>query len=177
MGLRPARVYRRWKRPYTRTAVRVPRKAYIKGIPGSKLIVFEVGNKTGNFDKTLYVVADENVQIRHNALESGRVAAVNYLKKKTDEKNFFLKVKVYPHHVLREHAQAAVAQADRFYQGMSHPFGKPKARAARVAKGQEIYLVRVNNDKIDIAKEALRRAIMKLPKGSYSIKIIEGNGN
>ncbi len=176
MGLRPARVYRKWKRPYTRTAVRVPRKAYIKGVPGMKLVVFEIGNKEKEFDKTLYLIAKKNVQIRHNALEAGRVAAVNYLKKKMDDKSFFLKVKVYPHHVLREHAQAAVAQADRFYQGMSHPFGKPKARAARVAKGQGIYFIRVDNDKVEIAKEALRRAMMKLPKGEYCIKVVEGNG-
>jgi len=176
MGLRPARVYRNWKRPYTRTAVRVPRKAYIKGVPGMKLVVFEIGNKEKEFEKTLYLIAEKNIQIRHNALEAGRVAAVNYLKKKTDDKSFFLKVKVYPHHVLREHAQAAVAQADRFYQGMSHPFGKPKARAARVAKGQSIYFIRVDNDKVEIAKEALRRAMMKLPKGEYSIKIVDGNG-
>ncbi len=171
MGLRPARVYRRWKRPYTRTAVRVHRKAYIKGVPGSKLIIFEVGNKTGDFTKTLKLVAEENVQIRHNALEAGRVAAVNYLKKKMDDKSFFLRVNVYPHHVLREHAQAAVAQADRFYQGMSHPFGKPKARAARVAEGKAIYIIKVNDDKLEHAKIALKRASMKLPKGSYKIII------
>ena len=172
MGLRPARVYRRWKRPYTRTAVRVPRKAYIKGVPGSKLIVFEVGNKKGEFDETYALVAGENVQIRHNALESGRVAAVNFLKKKIDEKSYHFRVNVYPHHVLREHAQAAVAQADRFYQGMSHPFGKPKARAARVAKGTPIYILRTNKDKEAIAKEALRRARMKLPGSGYKVVVL-----
>ena len=172
MGLRPARVYRRWKRPYTRTAVRVPRKAFIKGIPGSKLIVFEVGNKNGEFDTTYALVAGENVQIRHNALEAGRVAAVNYLKKKIDEKSYYFKVNVYPHHILREHAQAAVAQADRFYQGMSHPFGKPKARSARVKEEKAIYILKMNKTNESVAKEALRRAKMKLPGSGYKIEIL-----
>ena len=172
MALRPARVYREWKRPYTRTAVRVHKKSYIKGVPGIKLRIFEMGNKTGDFDKIVYLRAKDNVQIRHNALESARVAANAYIKKNMDDSSYHMKVNVYPHQVLREHAQAAIAQADRFYQGMSHPFGRPKARAARVKAGKDVIMIRTNEDKIPVVKEALRRAKMKLPK-DYYIEVVD----
>jgi len=170
MALRPASVYRDWKRPYTRTSVKVHKKGFIKGVPGIKLRIFEMGNRTGNFEKTIKLVAKENVQIRHNALEAGRVSANSYIKKNMDDSQYYMKVNVYTHHVLREHAQAAIAQADRFYQGMSHPFGRPKSRAARVSAGKDIFVVKTNKENVDAVKEAFRRAAMKLPK-HYEIVI------
>ena len=163
MALRPARVYRPWKRSYSRVAPSTPRKGYVKGVPGSKLHLFEMGNSKGSFDLKLSIVSQGQVQIRHNALEAGRIAAANYLRKHIEEKNFFLKVRVFPHQVMREHAQAAIAQADRFYDGMSHPFGKPSGTAARVKIGQSIITACVNKENIVVAKEALRRAAAKMP--------------
>ncbi|MFH1127380.1 MAG: 50S ribosomal protein L16 [archaeon] len=171
MGLRPARIYKEFKRPYTRRAIKVHRKSYIKGVPGSKLNTFNMGNAKGDFSNILYLVIDKNSQLRHNALEACRVAANAYIRKNTEEKNYFLKVRVYPHQVLREHAQAAIAQADRFYQGMSHPFGKPTSTAARVKKDQPIISINVNSEHITIAKEAMRRAGDKL--GVKSRVIVE----
>ena len=162
MALRPARIYKEWKRPYTRTAVRVHRRAYIKGVPGSKLRLFNMGNTKGEFEHEIVLVSKERVQLRHNALEAARVAANAYMRKKANPADYHLKVLVYPHHVLREHAQAAVAQADRFYQGMSHPFGKPVGYAARVKENQEIFVLRVNEKHREDAKVALKRAGMKL---------------
>lgn len=162
MGLRPARIYKEFKRPYTRRAVKVHRKSYIKGVPGKKLNNFNMGNMTGEFEHSLHIVIEKDSQLRHNALEACRVAANAYIKKNVEDKGYFLKVRVFPHHVLREHAQAAIAQADRFYQGMSHPFGKPTSTAARVRKGQPVMTLNVNAGDITAAKEALRRAGDKL---------------
>lgn len=169
MGLRPARIYKEFKRPYTRTAVKAHKKAYIKGVPGKKLNTFIMGNQKGNFENTLYLVTERSVQIRHNALEACRVAANAYVRKHIDEKEYFIKVRVYPHHILREHAQAAIAQADRFFQGMSHPFGKPNSSAARVKTGQPIISISVNNANLPLAKEAMRRAGDKLGVGNKVI--------
>jgi len=163
MGLRPARVYRQWKRPYTRVSVKTPRKSYVKGVPGSKLHVFETGNRETDFDLKLSLIPVQAVQIRHNALEAARVAAVNYIKRHLEEKDFFLKVRVFPHQVMREHAQAAVAQADRFYDGMSHPFGKPSGTAARVKAGQPLMTMLIKKGDVATAKEAMRRASSKMP--------------
>ncbi|OYT34203.1 MAG: 50S ribosomal protein L16 [Candidatus Aenigmarchaeota archaeon ex4484_52] len=171
MGLRPARVYRNMdnKRPYTRRAITVHKKNFIKGVKGSKLRLFEMGTKK-KYALCLFLYSKKNVQIRHNALEAARVASTSYIKKKANF--FFLKMLVYPHHILREHAQAAIAQADRFYQGMAHPFGKPKSTAARVKTTQPIIKLYVDKDKLDDAKIALKRAGMKFPTGC-KIKICE----
>lgn len=170
MGLRPARVYRDWKRPYTRVAPTKPNKSYIKGVPGSKLHLYEVGKPNPDFDLRLNLVPEQGGQVRHNALEAGRVACAAYLRKTIEEKNFFLKVRVIPHQVLREHAQAAIAQADRFYDGMSHPFGKPSGVAARIKAGQPLYSLSVRKTHKTEAKEALRRAAAKIP---MSCSIVE----
>src|SRR3989344_347215 len=157
MGLRPARIYRDMdaKRPYTRRAVRVHNKEFIRGVPGSKLHTFEMGNKIGKFDTAVNLYPVENTTIRHNALDASRVAANAYMKKAIgNEVEYFIRVRVYPHHVLREHAQAAIAQADRFYQGMSHPFGKPAGVAARVRKQQPILTIYLNKENLEAGKEA-----------------------
>ncbi len=164
MGLRPARVDRGVKkRSFTRTALRVHKKNFIKGVPGVKIRMYNMGNKQFTGDTMVTLVPKQDVQVRHNALEAGRVAANAYLKKTIPAEDYFLKVHVFPHQILREHAQAAVAQADRFYQGMAHPFGRPKGRAARMKEGGTIISIRINKENINTAKEAMRRASMKMP--------------
>ncbi len=175
MGLRPARCYREWKRPYTRISIRVPRKSYIKGVPGIKLRIFEMGTKDNDYNRAVHLVSKERVQIRHNALESARVMANSFLRKKISEKLYFMKIRIYPHHVLREHAQAAVAQADRYYRGMSKPFGRPVGKAARVDVNQKIITVWVHEENVDVAKKALKRAAHKLP-GTWDIVVEEFEG-
>jgi len=44
MALRPGRCYHELKkRPYTRIAIRKPRKSFVKGVPASKIHQFEMG--------------------------------------------------------------------------------------------------------------------------------------
>lgn len=163
MALRPGRCYRKFERPYTRQSARVPKKGYVKGVPKPKISEFELGTKA-DYDNALFLVAERSVQIRHNALEAGRIAAVQALEKNIGKgAAFFLKVLVYPHHVLRENALATGAGADRFQQGMRRSFGKPIGTAARVREKQRIIEIRVNKPSLDIAKTALKKASYKLP--------------
>ncbi len=163
MGLRPGRCYRRHHRPYTRQSMRVPKKGYVKGVPKPKITEFELGTKA-DYDSLLFLVAQQAVQIRHNALEAARIAAVQALEKNLTRGNtFFLKVRVYPHHVLRENALATGAGADRFQQGMRHSFGKPIGTAAQVDRGQKLMEIRVNKNNLGVAKTALKKASYKLP--------------
>lgn len=163
MGLRPGRCYRRHQRPFTRQSRRVPKKGYVKGVPKPKITEFELGTKA-QYDSFLYLVAERPVQIRHNALEAARVTTVQTLEKTLARgSTFFLKIRVYPHHVLRENALATGAGADRFQQGMRQSFGKPIGTAARVYAGQKIIEVRVNKNSLAVAKNALRKAGYKLP--------------
>ena len=163
MGLRPGRCYRKHQRPNTRQSIRVPKKGYVKGVPKPKITEFELGTKT-DYDTTLFLTANRPVQIRHNALEAARVVTVQSLEKGIGRGNtFFLKIRVYPHHVLRENAMATGAGADRFQSGMRQSFGKPIGTAAQVDKGQKIMEIRVNKNSINVAKNAMKKAAYKLP--------------
>ena len=163
MALRPGRCYKRHHRAFTRQATHVPRKSYIKGVPKPKITEFEFGKKR-EYDKTLFLLSLHPVQIRHNSLDSARVSAVQTLEKNLSKgKEFFLKVRVYPHHVIRENALATGAGADRFQQGMRQSFGKPIGTAARVHKNQKIIEIRIDSDSVNAAKAALKQAAYKLP--------------
>ncbi len=166
MGLRPGRCYRdKDNKPYTRVSQRRPRKSYIKGVPAIKTRDFENGDLKNKDDYRieLRLAVDRDIQIRHNAIEAARMNANKYLKDNLGEKNYFLKLLVYPHHVLRENPLATGAGADRFQEGMTKAFGNPIGRAARLNKGQEFMLIRVPENNLDVARETLRRAMHKLP--------------
>ena len=112
------------------------------------------------------------MQIRDNAIESARMTSNKLLESFLGVNGFSMKVKTYPYQVIREHALAAGAGADRFSSGMAHAFGKPAGIAARVKKGQTIFQVRVDKANIGVAKQALERASKKLPC-SCMIQIME----
>ncbi|MGC8584630.1 MAG: 50S ribosomal protein L16 [Thermoplasmata archaeon] len=141
------------------------RKEYIAGIPQPRIHEFEHGNLSGqeDFDYQLDLVADEACQIRHTALEAARISVNKFLMTAVGTNNYFLKIRVYPHHVLREHKMATGAGADRISSGMSLAFGKPVGTAARVRPGDVIMFVRVNSQNLEQAKDGLRKASFKLP--------------
>ncbi len=163
MALRPGRCYKKIHRAFTRQSQRKPRKSYIKGVPRPKITEFEVGRK-GKYDNTVYLVSQEDAQVRHNALEAVRVTISQYLDKNLGKGvQFFLKIRIFPHHVLRENTLATGAGADRFQQGMRQSFGKPIGTAAQVRKKQKILEIRINKAGIPTVKAALKRALNKLP--------------
>ena len=157
MARKPAKMYRKISGPaYTR-------KYYMGGIPGSKISQFDTGNLSADFKVAVSLNVDEACQIRHTALEAARIAANRYLMKSTGRLNFRLKLRVYPHQVLRENKMATGAGADRVQDGMRRAFGKAVGTAARVASDQKVFTVFVNPPNFLKAKEALRRASMKVP--------------
>jgi large subunit ribosomal protein L10e len=163
MTLRPGKCYHTLKKkPYTRISIHKPRKSYVKGVPANKIHQFEVGKKNV-FPVKYFLEAEVDIQIRSNALEAARVTVTKYLEKHLGENGFFLKVLVYPHHVLRENSMATGAGADRFSDGMRRSFGKPIGQTARVKGGQKILAIQVPENSREIVKEALRRATTKLP--------------
>lgn len=161
MALRPGRTTRTRKRPYTRVSKRVPRKSYVVGVPASRIHTFETGTK-GEYNTILYMVSKRAVQIRSNALEAARIVATNFLNKKLAG-NFFFKVLLYPHNVIREKPIATGAGADRYSRGMQLAFGKPSGVGARVNKNQRIIRLMVNKENLEVAKQALKKAGSKLP--------------
>jgi large subunit ribosomal protein L10e len=157
MPLRPGKTYRHFSGPaYTR-------KEFVKGVPQPRVTFFDMGNPSGDFPIELTLITLEQGQIRHNALEAARVAANRVLETEVGKESYHLKLRIYPHHVLRENPMAAGAGADRISDGMRLAFGKPIGTAARVQVGQKIMTVRVGVEHAGLAKEALRRASMKIP--------------
>lgn len=157
MPIRPASAYRDKDRPaYTQ-------KEYITGIPGMRVTFFDRGNPKADFPIEISLVGEEGGQIRHNALEASRLAANRLLEKEVGRKNYHLKVRVYPHQILRENPMAIGAGADRISDGMRKAFGRPVGVAARISAGQKILTVRTTKEFYEIGKEALRRASMKFP--------------
>jgi len=160
MALRPGRTVRKIERPYTRVSKKVPRKSYVVGVPFPKTHQFEMGTKA-EYPLTLYLTAKQAVQIRDNALEAARIVLHNFIEKKLGT-NFFFKILVYPHHVIREHAIAQGAGADRFSQGMRLSFGYPIGTAIQTREGQRLMMLQVAKENLEIAKRALKKAGLKL---------------
>ncbi len=159
--LRPASCHRRIKRAYTRTS-KYRRLSYIKGAPNHKIIHFDSGNRRYEmFPKTLVLNADKEVNLRHNAIEAARIVVTRQISKAVGKFGFGLKLRVFPHHIIRENPIAMGAGADRMSQGMRSAFGKTISRAARVRPNQTIIQVYVQEDQIKDAKLALSKASKK----------------
>jgi large subunit ribosomal protein L10e len=147
--------------------VRRPRRSYVKGVPASKIHQFEIGMRK-EYPLTFYLQSMRDVQLRSNSLEAARVTVTKHLSKNLGEENFFLKVLVYPHHVLRENSMATGAGADRFSEGMRRSFGKPIGQAARVRANQRVLMVKAQSNSEKFVKDAFERAMKKI-SGSYRI--------
>ncbi len=139
------------------------RLKYIHGSPNPKVSKFNMGDLSTHFPRRVHLVSREAVQIRHNALESGRVAANKVLFDKYGETGYRLQLCVYPHIILRENKMIATAGADRLQEGMRRAFGKPTGRAARVREGQSIFIVYVPLDGVEVGKKACETASTKMP--------------
>jgi len=169
MGLRRAAAYSKKKaRPFTRISS-VKGKAYIKTVPPQKIVKFGMGNlkafDSGKLGILLRLVSDEriDVKIRDNALESSR-QMLNKELDTTMPEMYFMAIKVYPHHILRENKQLAGAGADRMQKGMQLSFGSNVGRAAIVRPGKEIFTVAVENEKhARLARDFLNQTKAKLP--------------
>jgi len=138
------------------------RKKYIRGSPSSKIVKFTMGDTSGSYKYQARLIAEKEVQIRHNALEAARVAANRILSEKLGN-SYLLRILPYPHVVLRENKMIFGAHADRLQDGMRNAFGKAVGLAARVKSNQPVIMVNVNEDGLEVATQALKRGGAKLP--------------
>jgi len=169
MGLRPAKTCRNLdKKPWARYSKKKPRKSFVKAMPHLSLLVYEMGDRKGKYDYTYDMVADYDIQLRDNTLEAGRQAANKYLEKVMLNQYFF-KVRVYPHNVIRENKMVAGAGADRIQKGMRKAYGRATDRAARVHKGQEVFTIDVAKANVPHVMVAFKRAGLKM-SGHYTIR-------
>jgi large subunit ribosomal protein L10e len=156
MTRKPARMYRDVEgQVYTR-------REYMGGVPNCRIVQFDVGNLKEAFPLALTLHVEEAAQVRDIALEAARISAVRVLEAQAPNL-FRLKVRRYPHQILREHKMATGAGADRISDGMRRAFGKPVGHAVRAQIGTPLMTVYTGPGQVTIAKEALRRASHKLP--------------
>ncbi len=156
MTRKPASMYRDIRgQAYTR-------KEYMGGVPAIRVSQFDIGDLRTKFPVHVHLVAEEQCQVRHIALEAARISANRYISKKAGQ-TYHLKLRLYPHNVLRENKVATGAGADRISEGMRAAFGAPVGLAARVYPGTRVISISTTEDHVEDAKEALRKAGVKLP--------------
>ena len=166
-GRKPAKMYRRVKgQSYTR-------RKYMGGVPHLRITNFETGNRTTDFPIEMILTVNNPVVIRHNSLEAARIAANRYIQRKAGAQGYFLKIRVYPHEVIRENKMATGAGADRISSGMRGCFGKPVGTAARLKRDQPVMTIRVNQANFKDAKIALWKAGLKF-SSPCTIRVIKG---
>jgi large subunit ribosomal protein L10e len=156
MTRKPARMYRKIEgQVYTR-------REYMGGVPACRITQFDTGNLHREFPWELSLGMDEAGQVRDIALEAARVSAVRVLEKAAPNE-FHLKMRRFPHQILREHKMATGAGADRISDGMRRAFGKPVGHAVRAGIGSQLLTIYTTEAHLGDAKEALRKASHKLP--------------
>ncbi len=162
MALRKGSAYsKRYARPYTRVSKKRT-KSYIKTVPNSKIVKFKMGDlkgfDAGEYPIQIHVISKENCQIRDNSIEAVRQFFNRFLQIKVG-KEFYLEVKIYPHHILRENKMLTGAGADRMQTGMSRSFGKTIGRAAFVKPKQTLYIIGVKTQKAEIEARKLIKSV------------------
>jgi large subunit ribosomal protein L10e len=166
-SLRKANAYsKRHVVPFTRVSKKKS-KSFIKVVPPQKIIKFTMGDSAtyakGKFPYELTIISTENVQIRHNSLESCR----QYINKKLDKKflgQYLFKIIPFPHHVQRENKMLTGAGADRMQTGMQLSFGKSMGKAAIIKKGSKIMILALATPKaVVFARELIQHIRSKLP--------------
>lgn len=158
MALRKAGAYsKKYARPFTRKS-KVRSKSYIKAIPNSRIVKFKMGDikgfDNGKYPIKLTVKAKEPVQLRDNSIEATRQFLNRFLQEKVG-KEFYLEVKPYPHHILRENKMLTGAGADRMQTGMARAFGKTMGRAALIKEGQALFIIGIKTRKQERAARKL----------------------
>lgn len=167
VGLRKASSYsKRIVVPFTRISKK-KNKSYVKAVPPQKIVKFAMGKEQlfnqGKLPYILILVADEHVQIRHNAFEACR----QFINKKMDEEfgdQYFFRVVPFPHHIQRENKMLTGAGADRMQSGMQLSFGKTAGKAAIVKPGTHIFFLALKDPRaVDFTRHLLRQIKPKLP--------------
>ena len=160
--IRKFAAYQNLERPYTRIS-KFSKKNYVRGgYPHSKITKFDMGTPQKEYDKVIKLNTCRSMNIRHNSIEAARMTS-NRLLEKSLGKDYHLRVKIYPFHILRENPLASGAGADRMSKGMQKSYGKAISSAARVREGQTLLELRINKAHLKLARDALERGASKFP--------------
>jgi len=152
--------YRRIERPYTRKS-KFRKKQFVRASPSSKVVRYNMGNVKKDYSYQIDLISKDDIQVRHNAIESARQTSNRHLEKNLGKTAYHMQIRIYPHHVLRENPLAAGAGADRMSTGMKKSFGKPIGVAAQVKKGKVLFSLKVDKTNLKTGRNALLKAKKK----------------
>ena len=141
------------------------RRDYVTGIPGSKIAQHSMGDLQADADEypvQISLAPEEECQLRHGSLEAARLSANRHLIKELGEGNYKMRLRKFPHQIVRENKQATGAGADRVSDGMRQAFGVPVGTAARIHPGEELFTAYCQVEEATVVKEAFRRAYNKI---------------
>ena len=94
------------------------RRDYIRKTPNSRIVQYDMGNLTDEFPVSVSLAVKKPAQIRHNSLEAARIASNRLMQRKAGRLGYHLKLRTYPHQIVRENPMATGAGADRVQSGM-----------------------------------------------------------
>ncbi len=164
---RPWHCYAKWtRRPFQYKRSSNRRREYARGGAQSKIVRFWGGDKSipwENWELVVGLKVKKQIQISSNALEAIRVTINSALQKRLGRLNFRFRVRPKPFQKYRENRMLAFAGADRVQSGMRNSFGRSTGVCARVKAGQVICDVGTSLKDLDIVRDRLRVASMKIP--------------
>ncbi len=153
------------KRANTRKS-KVKSKSYVKTIPPNKLAKYMMGDVegfyTGKYKYTVTLIEEDAIQLRDNAIEAARQLLHRHLENKV-KGNYFMLLRAYPHHIVREHKMLTGAGADRMSSGMAHSFGQPTGVSAQIKEGGRVISIFCNKDQVQVVREIMHMARTKIP--------------
>ena len=153
--------YRGIKRAYTRFS-KYKKLCYIRARPQVRISRY-AGGSQAQYPLSVHLIAGDTLQIRDASLESARQTSNRTLEKVLGKSGYFIQMRLYPHHIVRENPLASGAGADRLSTGMAHNYGKPIGLAAQVKKGQPIFTIKTTKEHVALARQALKKASHKVP--------------
>jgi len=170
---RPWHCYSKWnRRPYQHKRSANHRREYARGGAESKIARFWGGNTKVAWDDWDIVVGlkiSKQIQISSNALEAIRISVNSPLQDKVGRTNYRMRIRPKPFQKYRENRMLAFAGADRVQSGMRNSFGRSTGVCARVRAGAIIIDVGTHIKNLDVVRERLRIASMKISCGAQIV--------
>ena len=160
--LRKGQCYRMLERAYTRKS-KFRKKNFLKAVPQHRIVKFNMGNANKEFQYRVDLYSKGTLQIRHNSIEAARQVINRKLVKGLGVKDFYLMVRVFPHHAQRENKQMGGAHSDRIQTGMKNAFGRIVNVAALVKEGKELFTAYADEKGLLVIKDAFKSSASKLP--------------
>ncbi len=66
------------------------RKEYIRKIPGSRIVQYDMGNLSADFPLTVSLALKKPAQLSHNSLEAARIASNRYMQRRAGRMGYHL---------------------------------------------------------------------------------------